>query len=170
MNKIYKDSDGERAVSRLLKISAVVIMVMVWILIDKGNIYGQNAAKVSSVSKTLHPQTIQSPQFKGGDGGDGGDGGEGSGGEGGGVPPSDDGGFVIKPNPVQTDLVFDFEFTVRTAIPVQIYDPLGRLVDQQVFQPGLNSQKLDFSKYQTGMYLVRLDLGNRVEVRRVIKK
>ena len=71
---------------------------------------------------------------------------------------------------MQGDLVFDFECAVKTAIPVEIYNPLGKLVGQTIFAPGVSSQKLDFRRLPVGMYIVRLNLGNKTEVRRIIKK
>lgn len=165
MKNIYRQSESEKAVGRLLRISAVIIMVMVWILIDKGNIYGQSLSQKDAVSKQLTGQSVQSPQFREGDGDD-------SGRDGDIIPTDDDdsGEFVVKPNPVHTDLVFDFEFTVRTGIPYQVVDPLGRLVARGVFEPGVSTQSLDFSRFKSGLYIVTLDLGDKVAVRRIVKQ
>jgi len=163
MKNIYNNYKGHKAVKGLLRISAILILAMVWILIDKGNIYGQSFSEKSQLSKLSLEQstTSQTPLFKNGDGSRDGD-----------LPleGDEDNEFVVKPNPVEGELVFDFEFTVKTSIPFEIYDPLGKLVDTGGFEPGIKSQKLDFSKYPTGMYIVRLNIGGKVEVRRVIKK
>jgi hypothetical protein len=163
MKNIYNDYKSNKAVKGLLRISTIIIMAIVWILIDKGNIYGQSLAEKSQLSKEVlqHSVAYQNPMFKDGDGSRDGD-----------LPVEgdEDNEFVVKPNPVEGELVFDFEFTVRASIPVEIYDPLGKLVDTGVFEPGISTQKLDFSKYPTGMYIVRLNLGNKMETRRVIKK
>jgi len=163
MKNIYKDYKSHKAVKGLLRISTIIIMAIVWILIDKGNIYGQGLAVKSQISKQALEQTetLQSPLFKGGD--DDGNGDILTEGD-------EDNAFTVKPNPVEDDLVFDFEFTVKNAIPVEIYNPLGKLVDQTTFEPGVNTQKLNLSRLPMGMYIVRLDLGNKTEVRRIIKK
>lgn len=163
MNKIYKDSEREKVVSRLVKLSAVVIMVMVWILIDKGNIYGQNLPQGAETLKTKVLQDSPSAQLRlAEDDGGGRDGGL----------PVDDGGdeFVTRPNPVVTELVFDFEFTVKMGVPYQVVDPLGRLVAQGTFEPGINTQSIDFSRFKEGMYLVRLQIGEKVAVRKILKR
>ncbi|MDB4678453.1 T9SS type A sorting domain-containing protein [bacterium] len=163
MKNIYKDYKSHKAVKGLLRISAIIIMAIVWILIDKGNIYGQSLADRAQISKEAlgQAEVLQSPLFKGGDDDRDGD-----------IPTEgdEDNTFTVKPNPVEGDLVFDFEFTVKTTIPVEIYNPLGKLVDQSTFVPGVSSQKLDFRRLPVGMYIVRLDLGDKTEVRRIIKK
>ncbi|MCF8256869.1 MAG: T9SS type A sorting domain-containing protein [Flavobacteriales bacterium] len=145
----------------LLKAAAVVTLVMVWILIDKGNALGQSAMQTRQMVTDV-PTTAQStaPLFRDGsrDGelGDDGD--------------DSEGDFNVYPNPVKDDAVFDFEFTVKTDMPYEICDALGRLIDQGVFVPDIKSQKIDFSRYRTGMYLVRVQMGNRAIVKRIIKQ
>jgi hypothetical protein len=163
MKNIYNNYKSHKAVKGLLRVSTIIIMAIVWILIDKGNIYGQGLADKSQLTKQELEQSsdVQTPVLREGDGSRDGD-----------IPieEDEDNTFTVKPNPVQDDLVFDFEFTVKTAIPVEIYNPLGKLVDQSTFVPGISSQKLDFRRLPVGMYIVRLDLGNKTEVRRIIKK
>lgn len=165
MKNIYNEYKSNKAVKGLLRVSVIITMVIVWILIDKGNVYGQNLANQALLSKQVlgQPETVHSPFFKDGDGSRDGDDD---------LPIENevDNEFTIKPNPVEGDLVFDFEFTVKTEMPVEIYDPLGKLVDTGVFVPGVSTQKLDLSRLPTGMYIVRLNLGSKAEVRRIIKK
>jgi len=162
MKKHYLSLKGSRFVSGLTKMVAVTILIMVWILIDKGNAAGQSAeASKQTVRSSASTEVSTLPMFRNGDprDGDGEEGGE------------DDGGntFDVYPNPVKGDLIFDFEFTVKTGAPYIVTDALGRLVDEGLFVPGLKSQKLDFSKYREGMYLVRVQLGSTAIVKRIIK-
>lgn len=163
MKNIYKDYKSDKVVKGLLRVSTIIIMAIVWILIDKGNICAQSLEDKSQLAEQALEltQTAQSPQLKEGDGSRGGD-----------VPieEGEENEFTVKPNPVKDDLVFDFEFTVKTSIPVEIYNPQGKLVDQSTFVPGVSSQKLDFRRLPVGMYIVRLNLGDKTEVRRIIKK
>lgn len=160
MKHNYKQQEGHELLGRLLKISVISILILVWILIDKGNIYGQSLTQKDDASKQALQGQMDSPLFKGGDD-------EPSGDE---LPTDDEGDdFVTRPNPVKTELVFDFEFTVKTNIPYDVLDPLGRLAAQGTFEPGIRTQSIDFSKFKTGMYIVRLDLGDKVKVRRIIK-
>jgi hypothetical protein len=160
MKNYYKQPEGKEILRRLLRISVMGIIILLWILIDKGNIYGQSlGTQDRSLSQALDAE-VDSPLYKGGDGDPEGD-----------ELPTDDEGddFVTRPNPVEGELVFDFEFTVRTDIPFEVLDPLGRLAAHGTFEQGISSQSIDFSKFRPGMYIVRLDLGDKVKVRRIIK-
>lgn len=164
MNNIYKDFKEGRPLKGLARVSAIVVLIMVWILIDKGNIYGQSKQKADVIAVDqgkLH--TSQTPLYRGGD--DSGDSDDGI------IDDSDDGtDFQVYPNPVKQDLVFDFEFTVREAIPYEIISPLGRLVGAGQFEPGINSQMLDFKRFNSGMYIIRLNIGGETKISRVIKQ
>lgn len=160
MKNNYQQQKGNELLGRLLKLSAIGILILVWILIDKGNVYGQSLTQKDLTLKKAQHTQMDTPLFKGGDDEPDSEG----------LPTEDEGDeFVTKPNPVKDELVFDFEFTVRTAIPYEVVDPLGRLAAQGNFVPGIRSQTIDFSKFKTGMYIVRLDLGDKVKVRRIIK-
>ncbi|TNF25645.1 MAG: T9SS type A sorting domain-containing protein [Bacteroidetes bacterium] len=161
MKTFYNETQSRLVSSRLLKFSAVLLLVLVWILIDKGNVYGQAQSESQLQLNSLQRSKSHQPHFRTEDDGDGRDG----------DVITDDGGdeFVVKPNPVQFDLVFDFEFTVKTGIPYEVVDPLGRLVDRGMFVEGIKTQKIDFSQFENGMYLVRLQIGEKMAVRRILK-
>ncbi len=160
MSNIYKNLKDGKPVKSLARITAIIIMVMVWILIDKGNIYGQSIADRDVISKSALSSETQSPQLRESDDVRGDE-----------LPTEDEGDlFTARPNPVQQELVFDFEFTVRSGIPVEVLDPLGRIAYQGHFEPGVSTQSLDFSGFKKGMYIVRLDLGGKVAIRRIIKQ
>jgi hypothetical protein len=159
MKKNYISFSGNGISGSLSKVVVVTFLIMVWILIDKGNASGQSSQNVHSKFRTTAESIdMTQAQFRNGD-------------------PSDEengqgeeaGDLKVFPNPVKDDLVFDFEFTVRTDIPFEVTDALGRLMDQGTFVAGLKSHKLDFSKYRNGMYLVRVQLGGTSIVKRVIK-
>lgn len=148
-------------VQALLKAAAVIALVMFWILIDKGNALGQESKDVRQSVKQLHVAAQQSnPLFRDGsrDGKPGDEGEDGT------------GDFNVYPNPVKDEAVFDFEFTVKTDMPYQVSDALGRLIDQGVFVPDLKRQTIDFSQYRTGMYLVSVRMGDKAVVKRIIKQ
>ena len=141
----------------------LALFIMVWILIDKGNAAGQSSSYTSGDSnkRIAIGQSNSQPQFKSGiEGSETPD-------DGSGETPDE---FVVYPNPVVDELVFDFEFQVKTGIPFEVLDALGRRMDMGSFKPGLNTQRLDFSKYRSGLYLIRVSLGNTTVVKRVIKK
>lgn len=142
-----------------LKAAIVAVLIMVWILIDKGNAVGQIASQaVKQSGMTAHDH---SPLLRDGGSRDG-------------IPGEDGedgtGDFNVYPNPVKDDAVFDFEFTVKTEMPYQISDALGRLIDQGTFVPDVKRQTIDFSQYRTGMYLVSVQMGSKSVVKRVIRQ
>lgn len=158
MKKHYHSFKGSRFANILSKVVAITILIMVWILIDKGNAAGQSMEVIKQGVRSAESSAISAqPLLRKGDARDGDEG------------EDDDNSFDIYPNPVKDDLIFDFEFTVKSGAPYIVTDALGRLVDQGSFVPGLKSQKLDFSKYRSGMYLVRVQLGGTAVVKRIIK-
>lgn len=162
MKQMYNYLKQDSLLKSVGKVAVVVILMMVWILIDKGNVYGQS--QVSIKSHLEMSDSDQAPLFKDGDedGGltDGELGGEGD----------EDNNFEVYPNPVEGDLVFDFEFTVRTDSPYEIIDPQGRLVRSGQIQSGIAAHSIDLSGLRTGMYIVRVELGGKHKVQRIIKQ
>lgn len=173
-------------VKALVKSVTVVAIVLVWILIDKGNAAGQSVgAGETSGNVTVQPKPsimntggvaafrqMDAPlrsaqgsadkklaiaQFKNGDPED---------------ATNEESGtdFSVYPNPVEHELVFDFEFTVRGGTPYEVTDALGRLMDRGVFIPDVKQQRLDFSGYVSGLYLIKVNVGSTSVVKRIIKK
>lgn len=149
----------------LLRLSAILALIMAWILIDKGNIYGQSLAeKAKTTQNTISEDPGQSLFKMRGDDDDeiieedpGSD---------------DDNNFDAYPNPFEKDLVFDFEFTVREeqGAPVEVIDMQGKIVEKGTLEPGSSQYRMDLSDLQAGMYLVRVKMGSKLQVKRVIKK
>lgn len=164
MINIYKDFKEGRLLRGLARVSVILVLAVVWILIDKGNIYGQSIAtgeklalKKISTAANQAPLLRQADESRDDDGILGDDTDEGT-------------GFTAFPNPVKQDLVFDFEFTVKEAIPYEVISPLGRLVEVGQFEPGVNTQSLDFRRLKSGMYIVRLSIGGEAKITRIIKE
>lgn len=136
---------------------------MVWILIDKGNIYGQSRSDAGlETGKAGKLSVADQSLFKAG-GGDGDIQDD--------LDDSDeDNSFTVFPNPVDGDLVFDFEFTVREGAPYEVHDALGKLIDRGVLMPGLSEYKLDLRRLIPGLYFIRVELGGKLQVKRIIKK
>ena len=160
MKNIYKNLKAGRTLRGLARVSAILIMMMVWILIDKGNVYGQSLSEDSKlIAKAVKLDVTDESMLKSG------------GGEGDLLDDSDEGtDFQVYPNPVKQDLVFDFEFTVKEAIPYEVISALGRLVAVGEFEPGVTTQELDFSRFQSGMYIIRLTIDGKSKVKRVIRE
>lgn len=165
MKNMYNDLKHSDLGKKVLKMSAILIMIMVWILIDKGNVYGQSRALKGQISKEKLSGQVDQSMFKAGGGDDDGIIDEGSGSEGG-------NSFDAYPNPFERELVFDFEFTVKQeeGIPVEILDVQGRLVLQALLPSGSSQYKIDLGDLKTGMYFARVAIGNDLQVKRVIKK
>lgn len=73
--------------------------------------------------------------------------------------------FSVYPNPAFDDVVY-----VTTDIvgpkDIAIYDVFGKMV----FRQTLNAARLDISKLDPGVYLLKLNAGNRVHTRKLIVK
>jgi hypothetical protein len=138
----------------VMKAAAVIALVMVWILIDKGNALGQSARQATEVGSQA---TASGPLFR-----DGIRGGE--------TEDDETGDFNIFPNPVDDDAVFDFEFTVRKGMPYEVTDALGRLVQSGTFEADLQQQRIDMSGYRSGLYMVRVNVAGRAVVKRIYKR
>lgn len=162
MKQIYNYLKQESLLKSVGKAAALVVLIMVWILIDKGNVYGQS--QVFLKSQLEMSDFDKAPLHKGGDE-DGGLTDDDLGGEG-----DEDNNFEVYPNPVEGDLVFDFEFTVRNDSPYEIIDPQGRLVRSGQIQSGITAHSIDLSSLKTGMYIVRVELGGKHKVQRIIKQ
>lgn len=165
MKNIYNDLKQSGSIKGAAKISAILIMMLVWILIDKGNVYGQSLALDSKVSQKASKSNsvIEDAFTKAGGGEDGDIIDEGTGSDG-------DNSFDVFPNPFERDLVFDFEFTVREGAPYEVVDVQGRLVEQGTIAPGVSQYRVDLGDLKTGMYFVRVDVGSTLVVKRLIKK
>ena len=112
MSNIYKNLKDGKPVKSLARITAIIIMVMVWILIDKGNIYGQSISDRDVISKSALQTETQTAQLREGDDIRGDE-----------IPTEDEGDhFTTRPNPVQQDLVFDFEFQYSLVVHLQLQD------------------------------------------------
>ncbi|MFM1875855.1 MAG: Secretion system C-terminal sorting domain [Bacteroidota bacterium] len=164
MSKIYNDLKEGRQAHGLAKVAAILIFVLVWILIDKGNIYGQSRSDFATQGgKAVKLDVSDMSQLK-------------AGGRDGGIQDDlsdsdeEDNSFTVFPNPVDGDLVFDFEFTIREGAPYEVHDALGKLVERGILQPGTSEYRIDLKDLVTGLYFIRVDLGGKLEVRRIMKK
>ena len=163
MNNIYKNFKEGGPLRGLARVSAILIMIMVWILIDKGNIYGQSLSEDSKLIAKAEKLDVSDQALLKSGGGEGDIADEGA-------DSDDDNTFEIYPNPVEGDLVFDFEFTVRTGAPYEVLDAQGKLVHRGVIEPGVSHHSVDMRDLNTGLYILRVDLSGKPQVKRVIKK
>jgi hypothetical protein len=141
------------------RIVAAIILLAVWILIDKGNVYGQTSAR-TVVDPAKGSEQLMTDNRGGGGKPDEGDGSD------------EDGGMVVYPNPTRDILVFDFEFTVRggSTGQCQIVDALGRNVySGQVSTDGA-ANRISLGHLRPSLYMARVDLDGRTMVRRFFKE
>lgn len=139
----------------LMRVLAALVVLAIWILIDKGNVYGQ------SVSALTTSQTKTAELALGNRDGD---------------PTSGqtdpNGGMVVYPNPVKEVLVFDFEFTVRgsQSADVHIVNALGQTVLRgTVSTEGGPAAMMRLDGLKPGLYMVRAVCGGKEMVKRIIK-
>ena len=144
-----------RTDSRILwRIVVAILVLAVWILIDKGNVYGQTSAKTSVASAKESGYVITDNR------------------SGGKPDEDDDGGMIVYPNPTRDILVFDFEFTVRggSSGQCQITDALGRIVHSGQVSTDGATNRISLGHLRPGLYLARVELDDRTIVRRFFKE
>lgn len=73
--------------------------------------------------------------------------------------------FVLKnpnPNPIENSFELDFTVAFRTNVNIEIYNSYGEVVQQIISQElseGNYSRVVDFSQFNTGVYLIRMKAG-----------
>ena len=67
----------------------------------------------------------------------------------------------VYPNPANNSLFIDVNIGQQKNAVVRIMDVLGKVLIQQeyTFEPGLNTRKIDTSKLESGLYIVRIQSG-----------
>jgi hypothetical protein len=81
-------------------------------------------------------------------------------------------GILLYPNPAENILQIKYESEIPVCMQIRIVDVQGRLVKQleQNYQSGLNNPIIDVSGLQCGFYLFRMQIGNKTEIARFVKK
>lgn len=139
----------------LVRVLAAIMVLAIWILIDKGNVYGQSMSASSSNPNKGSELVLGN---RDGDPTSGQD--------------DSDGGMVVYPNPTKDVLVFDFEFTVRgnNTADVYIINALGQTVLRgTVSTDGGPAAMMRLDGLRPGLYMVRALSGNKEMVKRIIK-
>ena len=78
--------------------------------------------------------------------------------------------LAVSPNPFSNRLEINIPYaTEENDVKVQLFDPHGRLILSQVTAGGLQIRSLDTEVLQPGMYLLRVETGERAETVKVIK-
>jgi hypothetical protein len=150
---------NESQISAYLKAVLLLTVLAIWILIDTGNAYGQSKFEVSTLDQDKEPTEVaaKSGNDKGSRGA---------------IEDPEQGGFTIYPVPTENELVFDFEFTVKTEeISLQVIDPQGRIVFNQFLDGSFFNQRhtLDMSAQPNGTYVVVVRKGARVFTKQLLK-
>ena len=151
----------ERGISVFKKAVLLLSILAIWILIDTGNVYGQAQYESGTIDRGKEQTEVNA---KSGD--------DEKGSRGGDDEPVEAGGFTIYPVPTEGDLVFDFEFTVKTEdIGIQVVDPMGRIVINQFLDSSFFNERhtIDLSDQPNGTYVVVVRKGARMFTRRLMK-
>jgi len=83
-----------------------------------------------------------------------------------GTPSVDKASFAVYPNPVQDKLTLTTEGFSGNAV-AEVYNSIGQLVARQAVSAGAI---VDFSGFSKGIYIVKVNDGDKTAVKRVIKK
>jgi hypothetical protein len=74
------------------------------------------------------------------------------------------------PNPTSGKFQINLWDSFDAGINVEIFNSMGGLVDKYSVQTPLPQVEMDFAKYNTGIYVIRLQSGNRITYLKVIKE
>jgi hypothetical protein len=83
-----------------------------------------------------------------------------------------DNGFLVSPNPFREQFLLQFYPTANDLRSIDIYNSLGQKVYAQQFSTGSASSafNVDLSRQAAGIYTVRIQFSDRVELQRVVKQ
>lgn len=78
--------------------------------------------------------------------------------------------WKIYPNPTFGELHIDVDLKGTQEASLELYGLSGRLLSREIFNQSLNGHTIDVSQYAVGMYLVKLQIGDQIETRKLMKK
>ncbi|MEW2922524.1 chondroitinase family polysaccharide lyase [Muricauda sp. ANG21] len=79
--------------------------------------------------------------------------------------------FIISPNPVENELLINYNpDNFKGVLKVDIFNLTGWLVFKTKIKKNQNTPILDLSMLPQGIYIVRLESGNTIETKKIIKK
>lgn len=87
------------------------------------------------------------------------------------INPADPIGLEIVPNPASNRATLNYHLDAHQAISLQLVDPQGEIVFQVPVseqRKGNHQQELQLSELASGIYLVRMEVGNRTLVRKLV--
>ena len=145
--------------SIIAKAALLLTVVFIWILIDAGNVYGQSHSKDKDMVGALDANPMLREGIEEGE-----------------IlnEPIGEPGFQIRPNPTDGDLVFDFEFIIRSGqddTSINVFDAMGRLAYQSKLNPEVVEKgvKLDLRNQLPGTYIVVIKNGDQMFTKRFLK-
>jgi len=80
--------------------------------------------------------------------------------------------ICIYPNPVSENCFLEFEMARAEQVTIQVYNSVGKLIDEtgnRILQPGPNQLKVNMERLSKGIYFVKLQIGNDIVTKKIIK-
>ena len=82
--------------------------------------------------------------------------------------------FGIYPNPVESDLYFDFSLTKSTKISITIVNLFGQVVSKSlnnhVLNPGSHNLKIPLGHLKTGAYIAKINIDGMASTKKIVIK
>ena len=82
--------------------------------------------------------------------------------------------FRIYPNPVESDLYFDFSLTKSTKISITIVNLFGQVVSKSlnnhVLNPGSHNLKIPLGHLKTGAYIAKINIDGMASTKKIVIK
>ncbi len=78
--------------------------------------------------------------------------------------------FNISPNPTSDEFVLELEFNSKTDVNVSIMNHLGQVLKTENISNSSLSKTYNVSELPSGIYLVRIQVGNEMSIRKIVKQ
>ena len=78
--------------------------------------------------------------------------------------------IALRPNPTTGQSILDLRFTAPVDVEVQVLNALSQvLLSEKQDRTQLAQYLLDLTSYSSGMYFVRIQVGNQIQIERLVK-
>ena len=80
---------------------------------------------------------------------------------------SNDWKLSVYPNPAKDQFVIDFNFNSDMDVRFEMLDMIGQLIEQSTMQSSVGKRRIDASRFESGIYLLRFTNGKTQQIIRV---
>jgi hypothetical protein len=78
--------------------------------------------------------------------------------------------FNVTPNPTTSDFTLELDFSSKTEARISLINNLGQEITSEVISSSVYTKNYNVSDLPSGMYLLRVQVGNEVSIKRIVKQ